>query len=110
MSVNTSVYIGVYIKLEDYGVEIDVFEEKYHDMRCGTKGEIFSIIHDGMGGEYTYFGITFKKFDDMYEFNKMVISPSDIVACKTYVENRAMELFGIVGDINASCIVFSHSV
>jgi len=109
MSVNTSVYIGTYIKLQDYNIEIDVDEEKYNDMVCGAKGERFSIIYDDMGGQYTYFGITLKKIEDIYGFNKAVISPSEIVIYKTEVETCARELFGIVGDINASCIVFSHS-
>ena len=111
MSVNTRIYIGVYIKLENYGIEIDPYDDKYEDMLCGVKGERFSIIHDGLGGEYTYFGITLCSFTDMYSFNKYIISPSDIVTYQSEIEERAKELFDIDDSkrIYPSCIVLSHS-
>ena len=113
MSVNTRVYIGVYIKLEDYGIEIDPYDDKWHDMRCGVEGEKFSIIHDGMGGQYTYFGITLASFENIYEFDKYIINVQDVVIYESEVEERALELFTI--DSNkykhfvSRVFLFSHS-
>jgi hypothetical protein len=47
--------------------DIEVDEDKCLPMIEGHEGEEFTIIQDGMGGEYTVFGLTLNSGGDKYE-------------------------------------------
>lgn len=75
MSVERTVYIGIYVDVLDL-VE-DVYSEELLPYLEGHKGIEFDLIYDGMCGNYAYFGKTFTKleyydekdyiFEDNYE-------------------------------------------
>lgn len=109
MSVESKVYIGVYVKLDDYGVEIDEFDEKYEDMTCGALDEEFSIISDGMCGYYTYFGVTLEELENNCDHQHYTIDIENIKIYQDDVIERALELFGKQDKHwNPKLTVFTH--
>ena len=54
-------------KLKNEKGKIDLWDEKFLPMIEGHKGEEFTIISDGMCGEYNVFGLLLKIGGDGYE-------------------------------------------
>ena len=105
MSVDVRIYIGVYVKLEDLGVEIDVYDEKYEELIDDEK-----LIYDGMAGQYTYFGSTIKSFDEIYSFDAYELDELNISALKDEV---SFELQKLLPELDCSrvtpqFIIFAH--
>lgn len=110
MSVQSKVYIGVYVKLDDYEVKVDCLtDEQYDDMVCGVEDEEFSLIEDGMCGDYTYFGITLDELETESDHQSTDIEIENIKIHKDDVIERALELFGKQNKHwNPKLTVFTH--
>jgi hypothetical protein len=96
MSINTKIYIGIYIKLQDHNIEIDPYDEEYDDYLNNYQIEEMSIVHDHIGDSHTYFGITLHEFEELYNAQEFTITDlpylSELIG---KVKSHAMILFGI---------------
>ena len=73
MSMNCTIYFGVYVDILEK-IE-NPYDDEYESYVCGFKDERFSMIYDGMCGEYCYFGVTFTGIDEdnMYSDHNQAI-------------------------------------
>lgn len=93
------------------GERLNVWDdEKFLPMIEGHQGEQFSLIVDGMSGEYMVFGKELAESDEYtgFEFNELSLDDVDFKA----IENRFMELFGEylppTFQLHPKVLVFTH--
>lgn len=110
MSVESKVYLGVYVDIKDYvdKMEIDVYDGEYERLSCGHEDEEFEIINDGMSGEYCYFGFTLHVIEEMYCNNFCEVDVSYIIDMKFRVVAKMHE-FGIEVKDSPMLLMFTHS-
>lgn len=80
---------------------------KYRSMTEGHKGEDFSLIVDGMSGEYTVFGFNLSHGGDKYEgwdFVQLDFSKVDVAR----VKERFKEVFEKEPETEPTLFIFSH--
>jgi len=107
MSVNAKIYLGVYL---DISRKVDIYDEKFFSFTEERKNEKFSIINDGMCGQYCYFGITIATIVDIYDdnsINKKIIKFESVSQYIQEVEEKLREL-GIEIHEKPELIFFSH--
>lgn len=87
--------------------EIDFWDDKFLPYIEGHKGEIFSIIKDGMCGEYTVFGVRLARSkDDGGGWGFMYLEPPDFDPEKVKV--KYLEVLGIEPTEEPRMFIFSH--
>lgn len=93
--------------LDTEGNEIDVYDEKFESMMCGFEGEDYTLICDGMCGNYNVFGLNVQSCDGEYEgwdFADIDIKKFDddkIIA-------KFIEVFGFEPQTEPKLFIFSH--
>ena len=93
--------------LDTEGNEIDVYDEKFESMMCGFEGEDYTLICDGMCGNYNVFGLNVQSCDGEYEGWDFV--NLDIASCDAEkVKSKYVELFGIYPTTEPTLFIFSH--
>lgn len=109
MSIRTSVHLGVFVDINDLIKNIDIFSDEWERYMCGIPNEKFTMVYDGMSGEYCYFGIEFKSIDDedMHSFEKFKINTDDISEKQLQVIEKLNELGLEIGE-NPKLIMFTH--
>lgn len=93
-----------YKMLDSNGDEIDFWNEKFLPIVEGWKGEPYSMIADGMSGEYRYFGQVLVEIDEFEskELDLSTLNPESI-------QKRFKELFGNQKEsYKLSLFVFNH--
>lgn len=111
MSVDRSDYIVYGWKLpyeikNSKGEEIDLWDDKFLPMIEGHQGEKFTIIRDGMCGNYNAFGLYVAHSDEKWNFNNLTFF--DIESNKEQVKNKYKELFDSEIDEEPYLFIFSH--
>ena len=89
------------------GKKIDVWDDKYKPYIEGWENEEFTLIYDGMCGQYTVFGLLIlDKNDDScgWEFVKLEFNNLD----SDKVKNKFKELFGYTPEQEPELFIFSH--
>lgn len=87
-----------------------IWEEKYMPMTEGHNGEKYSLIIDGMSGEYIVFGIVIQSADEYEGFKFTVIDEKLLTTQLDEVKDRANEIFNDL-DFDFSepkVMLFSH--
>ena len=110
MSINTKVYVGVYVDLLKLNPNFDPYDDKWDEFMLEYNADGFVIIYDGMSGGYCYFGKTLFEFDDLYSYVKYEINQDKYFEDARMVEVKAHELFNISfkEEISPKLTVFSH--
>lgn len=97
-----------YELLDKDGNEIDLWDPKFESSKCGFPGEEFTLVSDGMCGEYNVFGLRLLHLDDEGEgwdfVNLDVLQSLD----SEKVKSRYTELFGIEPTSEPTLFIFSH--
>lgn len=93
--------------LDNDGKEIDLWSDKYSSMIEGHKGEKYTIISDGMCGDYNVFGLLIASCDGEYEGWGFVNINLDIIN-QDEVKLKYLEVFDREPDSNPELIIFSH--
>jgi hypothetical protein len=89
--------------------KIDFYSDKFLPMIEGHRGEDFSIIRDGMCGEYNVFGLVIESDDDRWDFIELDSERLiDIKLNTERVKSRYRELFGMDAVSEPSLFIFSH--
>jgi len=112
MGVDRSYYIMYGWKLpyklkDNEGNEIDLWDEKFESVMCGFPGEEFSLISDGMCGDYNAFGLRVLHCSDDgdgWDFVNLDIASFDAEK----VKSKYVELFGIYPATEPTLFIFSH--
>jgi hypothetical protein len=89
------------------GDNIDLWSDKFRPMIEGKPGEKFSIISDGMCGDYNVFGIILERGGDKWEgwdFVELNIHNFNVDDLKS----KYVELFESEPDTNPTLFIFSH--
>lgn len=93
--------------LDNEGNKIDLYHEKFESIMCGFEGEDFTLITDGMCGNYNVFGLSVQHCNDEYEgwdFVNLDIASFDAEK----VKSKYNELFGIYPTTEPTLFIFSH--
>jgi hypothetical protein len=112
MSVNRTDYIVYGWKLpyelkDSKGDKIDLWDDKYLPMIEGHKGEKYSIIIDGMMGDYVVFGmiIDYAYSDEGWSFIHLknpTLDPNEL-------KDKYRKVFDVEGEVaNPYLFIFSH--
>lgn len=105
MSVDAEVYLGVYLDILN---KVDVYDEKFNPFMEKRENERFSMIYDGMCGNYCYFGITIASIVDIFDYNNKIIDSDYIERYACDVEDKLREL-GVEVYEKPKLVFFSHS-
>lgn len=111
MSVDRKDYIVYGWKLDSIkdsdGEEIDCYDEKYEQYSCGVEGEEFTLVEDGMSGEYIVFGkLISSKNEDSCGWEFVELKFDNLDAEK--VKDKFKELFGNLPSQEPRLFIFSH--
>ena len=87
--------------------KIDFYSDKFLPMIEGHRGEDFSIIRDGMCGEYTVFGLVMESGGDSYDGWGFIELDSSILDHER-VKSKYREVFGMDEVSEPSLFIFSH--
>lgn len=91
------------------GNAIDFWDDKYLPMIEGHQGEVYSIILDGMHGDYMIFGIVVQKAKEIYEgWDFVKIDFHKYNAQRHEIIEKYVELFGKEPEDDPSFLLFSH--
>lgn len=106
MSVDRADYIVFGWKMP-YNNEIDMWDEKFESMMCGFPGEEYTLITDGMCGDYTVFGLRILHLDndDGWDFVNLDVL---LLMDNEKVKSKYTEVFGIEPTTEPTLFIFSH--
>jgi hypothetical protein len=107
MGVDRSDYIVFGWKRPSDNARFWADEEKYLPMIEGHQGEEFSLILDGMSGEYTVFGIILNSGGDKYEgWDFVQLDFKNLNAEK--LKSKYREVFESEPETEPTLFIFSH--
>lgn len=89
------------------GNQIDLHDEKFESMICGFPDEDFTLVTDGMCGNYNVFGYSLLIGGDKYEgweYTEINIKSFD----NEKLINKYVELFGSQPETEPKLFIFSH--
>jgi hypothetical protein len=89
------------------GEDIDLWDDKFLPMIEGHQGEKFTIVTDGMSGEYTVFGLNIAHSSsyDGWDFYKLNF---DNIISKEELKLKYKELFDSEIEEDPYLFIFSH--
>lgn len=93
--------------LDTEGKEIDLYHEKFESMMCGFEEEEYTLISDGMCGNYNVFGIPILYCNEEYEgwdFVEIDIQKFDADKVKA----KYKEMFKTEPETEPKLFIFSH--
>jgi hypothetical protein len=89
------------------GKLIDLHDKKFESMICGFTNEEFTLVSDGMCGDYNLFGYNISIGGDQYEgweYTELNIKSFD----DEKLINKYIELFGDKPKTEPKLFIFSH--
>jgi len=87
---------------------LDIWDEKFRRYTEGWQGESYSIVNDGMSGEYIVFGLRIAYSDDGFDFMELPLVIDEDQ--RGYLLDKFNEIFGFTDEElgEAKLLIFSH--